>query len=498
MVVIAGLSLLVLSLLQNASAGDVQESAPGQVAESTAHPVYAVELRGPLSETWSSILRRAQLLARSNKAAHLLIIIDSPGGEIELMKRLGDRIDEIAREIPTTCLIDREALSAAAYLAISSERILMCPASSIGAAMPILVGPGGVMPEIDDDLREKMNSAFRAEFRSWAEVHQRDGRIAEAFVDSGIELKKVNVRGEQLLVNGREFEDLLQKGETPHFLETLCASGELLTLTSSQALEFAYCDAVVADQSAALLWLGLADSPLVMVAPNWSESLVDAIGSWSWLLMLAGAFFMVVSFNMPGLGAPEMAALACIGVFMFHGHLIGLAEWTEVLLVVGGSLLIAVEIFVIPGTIFAGAAGGVMLLAGLVLSMQDFVLPDGAIESTTLRHNFTLVLSVLLGAPMLALLAVRRLVNSRAGSTLSTAPDPAFAGLQTPDIAVGSRAVCLTALRPSGVITIENIRYDALSSGDFIESGAAVRVVGKSGAALLVEAAVNVKKEPTQ
>ena len=483
---LTGLSLFVLALLQTPSEATAIAAPLSEQAATT--KVYIVELRGPLSETWSSMLRRAHQLALSSEAEHLLVVIDSPGGEIELMKRLGDHLDAISKDLHTICLIDREALSAAAYVAISCEQVLMRPAASIGAAMPILVGPGGMMPEIDDDLREKMNSAFRAQFRSWAELHNRDGRIAEAFVDSGIELKKINLRGEPRLVNGREYDDLLQKGEAPHFLETLCATGELLTLTSTQAIEFAYCDGVVEDVDDALAWLGFSPSSKVLVVPTWSETLVTVIGSWSWLLMLAAAFFMVVAFNIPGMGAPEGAAVACIGVFLFHGYLIGLAEWTEVLLIIGGTIFIALEIFLVPGTLVAGASGGLMLVGGLVLAMQDFVLPDGAIESDVLRHNLTLVFGVLLGAPLLGLLAVRKLVRTPLGGFLATTPTEGLAGSISITATIGSEAQCLTPLRPAGSVSIGGKRFDAISRGDFLEVGAMVRVVGGRGSSLLVEA----------
>ncbi len=460
-------------------------------------PIYTLRLEGPLQESWASILRRAEEEATLARAEVFVLELDTPGGEIELMKRLGQRLDLIGKEMETVCLVRHQALSAGSYLAMACDQIMMRPGASIGAAMPIQVGPGGIMPELDDDVQEKMNSAFRAEFRSWAELHGRDTRIAEAFVDNGIELKRVSLRGERQVVSGQEFQDLLRKGESPKFLETICASGELLTLTTEQALEFGYCDSVAEDLASVLSILALSDRPLHRVQANWSESLVQFIGSWSWLLMLASAFFVVLAFNMPGLGAPELAAAITMGIFLFHGYLVGLAEWTEVLLVVGGLLLLAVEVFVMPGTIFSGAIGGVMLLAGLLLAMQDFVFPEGTIQEGAFRDNLLTLLGVFLVAPCLAVFTVRKLVKTRVGSFLTTSPSDDFggpipseasnSGTQLAEL-VGKEGICRTSLRPAGTVLLQGEPFDAVSTGDFLESGSPVCVVGKKGPSLLVQA----------
>ncbi|MDP6849902.1 MAG: NfeD family protein [Planctomycetota bacterium] len=457
-------------------------------------PVYAVALEGALQESWASILRRAEQEALLANAEIFVLELDTPGGEIQLMKRLGERLDSIGESMETICLVQHQALSAGSFLAMACERIMMRPGASMGAAMPIQVGPGGIMPELDEDVREKMNSAFRAEFRSWAELHNRDPRIAEAFVDSSIELKRVSHRGEQKVVSGQEFHDLLQKGETPRFLETVCAAGDLLTLTAEQAIEFGYCDGMATDIDSVLMQLGLSDRTVHRIEANWSESLVQFIGSWSWLLMLASAFFVVLAFNMPGMGAPELAAAITMGIFLFHGYLVGLAEWTEVLLVVSGLIFLAVEIFVMPGTIFTGAIGGVLLLGGLLLAMQDFVLPDGAIQKEAFQSNLLTLLSVFLVAPCLAIYTVRKLVKTRVGSFLATSPSDDFGGpigkIDTSNLKnlIGQEGVSRTPLRPAGVILIQKEPYDAVSTGDFLESGSLVRVIGKQGPSLLVQA----------
>ncbi|MBL7009041.1 MAG: hypothetical protein ISR76_08595 [Planctomycetes bacterium] len=476
-------------------------AAAGPVPAAGAGPVVVVRLEGQLDESWASILRRVEERATALDASAVVFELDTPGGQAELMKRLGDRMDRIGQRRATVCLIDRRALSAGAYLAMSCQEIWMVPAATIGSATPISIGPGGIPLPVDEDVQEKTLSYFRAEFRSWAELHGRDPGIAEAFVDNKIELQRVSVRGQPRIVNREEYDQLIQQGEQPSFLEMVCASGELLALTSQEALELGFCDGIVPGRDALLASLGWQELPVVVVEANWSEQMVQGLGSWSWLLMLAAAFFLVISFQMPGLGAPEVAAVICIVVFLFHGYLVGLAEWTEILLVLGGLALLAVEVFVLPGTFIAGICGLLLLLGGLVLAMQEFILPEGAIEMGVFQDNLLRLLLLILVAPVVGMFLVRRFTRTRAGSFMTNAPSADFAGsvagnaggAAPPAVAAGTRGRCLTPLRPSGRIEVDGEPYDALSQGDFLNTGQPVRVLGRHGISLLVA----LDEEPT-
>ena len=492
-----------LTLLALLAAPALQDPAPAPGPP--APPVVVVRFEGQLTEPWTSILRRAQAKAQEISAGSFVLELDTPGGEVELMKRLGDALVEIGNDIETVVFVTHRAWSAGSYLAIACDQVWMAPGSSLGAAMPITALPGGILPEMDPDVQEKILSAFRAEFRAWAEERGRDPIVAEAFVDNSVELKWVSVGGERRLVTGRDFQDLLDQGELPRLLETLCDAGELLALTPEEAREVEYCEGVAADRQALLNALGWDDRPVVEIAPSWSESLVSKIGSYSWLLMLAAAFFLVVSFNMPGMGAPEIAALLCLALFLFHGYLTGLAEWTDVLLVVMGLGLIFTEIFIVPGTIIAGAAGGLLLVAGLIMAMQDFVIPEGAIEMRTFRGNLMVVLAIVLVTPFLAMFAVRKLAKTRAGSFLTVEPSSDFAGsvagsypeaTDKSDVEAGAAAVALTPLRPSGRVSVAGRAYDALSTGGFLDAGAQLRVVRRQGSTLLVAPAGAPSPEP--
>lgn len=455
-----------------------------------------VQLQGELNEAWASMLRRAHNAGREAGAAMFVLELDTPGGEAELMKRLGDQIDAVRVDMATVVYVTHRAWSAGAFLAMAGQQIWMAPGSSMGAAMPVTMGPGGIAAPGGEDeaVREKILSAFRAEFRAWAERHGRDPNVAEAFVDASAELKKISLEGEIRVVSGQEYSDLVAQGRAPRFLETIDSREDLLVLTPDRARELGFCDGIAADRAALLAALGLAERPLLQVHPTWSEALVSFIGSYSWLLLLGIAFCLIVAFNMPGLGGAELLAAILLAVFLFHGYLVGLAEWTEVGLVLLGLALIFVELFVMPGTVLPGLAGAVLVAAGLLLSMQDFVLPVGAIEVGAFRRNLVVIVVLMLAAPILGAMALRSFSRTRLGARLFSIPVTSLAGpaaasageREPVEARPGDEGVAASPLRPAGRVTVRGIPFDARSTGGFVPEGSRVRVLRRDGATLLV------------
>lgn len=460
-------------------------------------PVVVVELDGQLDATWAPRLLRAKREVQDRGAAAFFLQIDTPGGEVELMRRLGKILLEIGESAETVAFVNDRALSAGSYLAMACQRIYMTPMATMGAAAPIAAGPGGLPIQLDPTMEEKLVSYVGDEFRNMADLTGRNPDVAAAFVDPKIEIKKVYVAGEVRIVSGEEYSRLVDEGQTPETLEILSPSGRLLDMSFNEALKLEFCDGGADNLDELIEGLGFGGGAVLRVETNWSEDLVRFVGGISWLLLLGAAFFMVVAFNIPGLGAPEALAAVCVILFLFHHYLVGLAEWTDVLLVGAGLVLIFVEIFLTPGLIVAGALGGAFLLVGLMLSMQDFVIPSGGIEMGTFQDNLLLMLLIAVGLPIFVSAAVRRFTRTRAGAWLVQAPTTAFAGAAAAvagasgeafdaEARPGDRGVCLTALRPSGSVEVSGIPVDARSSGAYLEAGAEVRVLRVEGGTVIV------------
>jgi len=145
---------------------------------------------------------------------------------------------------------------------------------------------------------------------------------------------------------------------------------------------------------------------------------------------------------------------------------------TVLLLLTGGLVLVATEVFVIPGFGVIGIIGGVVLMVGSIMSWVWFGAPGGAIA---------LLVSVLGPALLFYIFA-----KSRAGRRLvlhsalpTTQPWAA--------VAVGQTGVALTMLRPAGTAQFGSARVDVVTDGQYVDAGASLRVVELSGGRVVVE-----------
>jgi membrane-bound serine protease (ClpP class) len=166
-------------------------------------------------------------------------------------------------------------------------------------------------------------------------------------------------------------------------------------------------------------------------------------------------------------------------------------------------MFLAAELFVLPGFGVAGLTGLLMIGASLVLASQDFVIPQTAEDLTTT----TVSIGTLLGAGIvfcgLAYVMTSYLGRIPMLSQLILAPSPAGASARDEEtsttgipsekkVAIGTIGRTTTILRPSGRALIDGEPMDVVSTGDVIAVNVAVRVVEVGFQRIVVEEA-----EPT-
>lgn len=140
-----------------------------------------------------------------------------------------------------------------------------------------------------------------------------------------------------------------------------------------------------------------------------------------------------------------------------------------IILYVIGALLLTAEIF-LPGAI-AGIIGGIALLAGSVLSFQEFGLGGGLAASAGALALVVLMLYLeLVVLPKTAF--GRKLVIQ---AVVDATSQPPLASLEA---VVDKPAEALTTLAPSGYVLVEGRRYEAFCRSGHVAKGAALRVVG--------------------
>lgn len=469
---VAGLALILASLLLPfAATALAQEEPAGEV-------VYAVEITGTIDLGLAPYLERVIDEAEDDPAAGgVLIEINTPGGRLDAALQMRQSI--LDSDVLTIAFVNREAFSAGALIAIAADEIYMAPGGVMGAATPV-TGAG-------ETASEKTISAVRSTFASTAEERGRDPQIAEAMVDEDIAI------------------------------EGLTTSGDLLTLTTEEALEWGYAEGVADSREDVLAQAGLGGATIIERSPGLAERLVRFISEpvVASLLFSIGVLLIIGDLLVGGVGL-----VAAVGVGMlalvFWGHFIaGLAGWEGVALAVLGIALIAVEVLVVPGLGVAGILGTISLLAGLYLTVAG---QDITTEADTRRALTAtgIAFAVLVGGAIAALFVLPQAARFR-GIALETRLSRDEQGGHTGDDAgwqktdeqanaragnevnaletfgnlLGTSGIAQSDLRPGGIAEIDGERIDVVSEGGYITAGTTVIVVKDEGYRRVVRAVDN-------
>lgn len=410
-------------------------------------PVYVVPIEGPIDNVLARYVQRALGEADASDAALVIFHIDTFGGLVDAADVIRKTI--LSAEPTTVAFIDRNAASAGALISYASDRIVMVPGSSIGAATVVQGGTGEAAPD-------KYQSYMRGLMRATAEAKGRDPRIAEAMVDENLEVEGVSM------------------------------AGQVLTLSAEEALRLGVADAVLAGVDEVIAHAGLSDAQLVAHRASATERALrflssPVLQSLLMLMMMGGLYFELQT---PGVGFA--GGIAAIGTALFFAphYMMGLVEsWELVLFGIGIALLMA-EIFVIPGFGVAGILGLILVIGSLFAALVGNVgfafPPVEAMASAVATMAVTLVLLVVL---MFSLGSY--LPKSERFNTLVLAPElssmAGYVSADTTEALAGRSGVTLTSLRPSGTAEIDGERIDVISVGEFIPVGTPVKVVRVRG-----------------
>lgn len=386
----------------------------------------------------------------------IFIHMNTYGGAVDAADSIRTKI--LQSTIPVMILIDNNAASAGALISLACDSIFMRPGSTIGAAT--------VVNQTGEQVPDKYQSYMRKKMRATAEENGRDPDIAEAMVDPDKEVEGVSEKG------------------------------KVVTLTVSEAIALGFCDGEYRTMEEALHHAGIDDYTVIKQRLSATDSIIGwlinpAISSLLILVIFGGIYFELQS---PGLGFPIVAALAAAVLYFAPLYLEGLAANWEILIFIAGLILIALELFVIPGFGVAGIAGISLAITALALAMVgnvgfDFSPVDG---SVLIRSFLIAIISSTTSVVGSILLAVKLFqTNAFAHFILKTAQnkEDGYVGTSTKEFElIGLEGVAYTDMMPSGRVEIDGQLHDAASETGYIEKGQRVRVISYSTAQIKVRA----------
>jgi membrane-bound serine protease (ClpP class) len=269
--------------------------------------------------------------------------------------------------------------------------------------------------------------------------------------------------------------------------------GQLLTFTDLEAARYGFSQGSFLDLDSFLQAKGW--KVLATMATTWSEDMVRAIGKFAPLLMLLGFGALYMEFKTPGFSVFGMLGIALLAVAFGSKYAVGLADHTELLVLIAGFVLFLVEIYVFPGTFIAGTAGLVLMLVALTLSLQGFTLPDPDMpwELKDMVNNLALTLGMAALAVFVPFLGARYVLPNLPKKAQvvadATLKDAHSAASDAPaSLVVGAAGETKTALRPTGKAAFAGLTLEVVTRGEFIEAGRAVEVREIHGQKVVVRA----------
>ncbi|MGM0413584.1 MAG: NfeD family protein [Bacillota bacterium] len=398
--------------------------------------VYFIPLHGDVDPGMVSFLDRGLEEALENQAELVIVDVDTYGGLVDAGISLRDQLVNYPGEV--VAYISNRAWSAGTLVALGADRIYMSEGSSMGAAET-------------RPYDEKYISALRSEFAATAERRDRDPEIAAAMVDADIEI-----------------EDVIE-------------SGKLLSMTSSQAEELGFTEGRFSNFDELLDELGYAEADLVRIEKTGLENFAGFITNpyASVFLLSLGIIALVGEALIPGFGVSGTIGVASLALF-FSGYLIqGYAGMGLIVLFLAGLLLIAIEIFVIPGFGFTGVTGIAAIFASLF-----FIFPDSSMA-------WTILAAVLVFSTIGTILLIKLFGTSyfwrriSLGESLTT--ETGYVSSKDYKDLVGKTGRTVSTLRPAGIADFDGERIDVVSEGGYIEAETTVTVIKVEGRRVIVK-----------
>ena len=255
--------------------------------------------------------------------------------------------------------------------------------------------------------------------------------------------------------------------------------GKLLTLTASQAVEVGYAEGIVNSKADLLQKLGYQDADVRLIEETWSERIAEFVTNPIIIpiLLTIASLGLVIELYTPGFGLPGIAGITALLLFFYGHYIAGLAGNESLLLFILGIILLIAELFV-PGGIIGFIGFGSILLS-ILLTGESLVFMG-------ISLLIALVSAIIVMVILVKIFGKKIRIFNKLVLRDQTSTEEGYVSHKTRTDLLNKKGTALTPLRPSGTIMIDQERIDAVSEGEFIESGAQVIVVKVEGVRVVV------------
>lgn len=462
-----------------------------------------IDVDGDIDEYIDREVQRRFAKARELGAETVIVRINTYGGLVTSGLNIS-RFIKHQEDLNVIAYVNEKAISAGAMIAIACDEIVMEPNSLIGDCAPIVFGEGG-LETLGETERAKSESPILQDFHDSAIQNGHDPLLVQSMVslDRVVWWIENTQTGERRFVDQADH-DRLVTGDDPQWKvvdlpgvqQPVDSANSLFTASTKLAITLGLATGQYRSVEEYAEAHGL--NIVAELQSTAGEQAVRWLGSHVVRSLLLTIFLVTLymSLSTPGTGAPETVASICFIILFGIPMMSGQGQWYEVLMVIVGMMLIAVELFVLPGFGVAGIGGIVLIFTGLVLSFLPPLvvpgLPFGAgvslngLLSALLSVASAMVASVLLwwwvSRYLVTLPYFGKLVLAGANDTTGRAPAGDAARIAVDWPAVGAVGRAVTRLAPGGTAefiddaTGDYRPTDVVCDGGYVDAGSPVIV----------------------
>ncbi len=327
-----------------------------------------LEIDGAIGPAVSDFIERGidRAVADGNRA--VILRIDTPGGLDTSMRVIIKAI--LASPVPVIVYVapsGARAASAGTYILYASHFAAMAPATNLGAATPVPIGPG-MTPSGDDD-------------KSPAEKDSKEAKDDEEPVSPQRAMGRKVVNDAVAYIRG--LAEL--RGRNAEWAEEAVRRGS--SLSAEEALEKNVIDAMAEDLDELLEKLDgrkitIRDAELTLetggwtvetVEPDWRSKLLAVITNpnVAYILMLLGIYGLFFELYNPGALVPGIVGAISLVLALYAFHVLPV-NYAGVALILIGVALIVTELF-LPSFGVIGIGGVVAFIIGSIILMDTDV-----------------------------------------------------------------------------------------------------------------------------
>ncbi len=406
---------------------------------STDNKVVLIEIHSTINPATFDYIRAGIDNAKESSAEAIVIVLDTPGGLLSSTKEIVQLI--LNSQIPVVIYVypsGATATSAGVFITLSANIAAMAPGTSIGAAHPVLISPGGNRQgETDDDKQNSEKEKFNEKVENFA----------SSFIESIAEKRKRNtdwaieaVRNSASITATEALKinviDIITPGIT-----------ELLNEIDGREVELPDGKRVLKTKGAIVERLDM----------NFKQKLIDTLSvpDIAFLLISLGSLGLLLEFYNPGLIFPGVAGAICLLLGMVSLQILSF-NYAGLALLVLSLLLLILEIYVTSFGIL-GVGGLISFILGALLLFDT--------PQSDVRVGFDVVISAALAIGLFFFFIGYYLVKAQ-----RSRGSVGFEGL------MGEEGVAVTGIEKSGKIFIHGEYWDA-ESEENISKGDKIKVV---------------------